>query len=462
MRKPLIVLLDADEPSKALLLQRGFDVQELSDPGDLVRSFRDRPPDIVVVGASGGPTRDELEIALQVRGWHRSVPLLLLTARSSEERAITALRAGISDYLKHPVSPEALVASVSRCLAGARAAPAGVLGAAAGDLATDAMVGESRVMREVRARISKVAATDSTVLITGETGTGKELAAGLIHRSSRRRARPLTCINCAAIPDSLVESELFGYERGAFTGAHAAHEGQLQLAGGGTVLLDEIGDMSPYAQAKLLRAIETRVVHRLGGSRSETLDIRVIAATNQDLDRLVTEGKFRKDLYYRLKVVQVHMPPLRERRQDIGPLVEHCLRELNERLGSRITGLTSDALEDLVGYDWPGNVRELKNLLEGLAVEVPAGAIGRPDLPPPFRRLSRLSGTTPGAEGKAGERERVLSALLRANWNKCRAAEHLHWSRMTLYRKIAKYQIATGGAGQAPADVTAGRAVTDG
>jgi DNA-binding NtrC family response regulator len=465
MRKPSIVLLDADEHSKVLLLQHGFDVHGLSDSGDLIRSFRHRPPDIVIVGGSGDATRDELEIAQHVRRWHRSVPLLLLTARSSEERAITALRAGVSDYLKHPVSPEELVASVYRCLAGTRAGtPTGPLRTAADRLPMDAMVGDSRAMREVRARISKVAATDSTVLITGETGTGKELAAGLIHRGSRRRQHPLTCINCAAIPDSLVESELFGYERGAFTGAHAAHEGQLQLAGGGTVLLDEIGDMTPYAQAKLLRAIETRVVHRLGGSRSETLDIRVIAATNQDLDRLVTEGRFRKDLYYRLKVVQIHMPPLRERRQDIGPLVEHCVQELNARLGTGITGVTSDALDDLVSHDWPGNVRELKNLLEGLAVDVPAGAICRRDLPPELRGLSRVPGTTPDAEDEASERERVLSALLHANWNKCRAAEHLRWSRMTLYRKIAKYQITTGGAGQAQggAAVTARHAVTDG
>jgi two-component system response regulator HydG/two-component system response regulator AtoC len=295
-------------------------------------------------------------------------------------------------------------------------------------------------MRKINVYISKVASTDSTVLITGESGTGKELVAELIHRNSPRQQKPFLRINCAAIPDSLLESELFGYERGAFTGAHAFKEGQLKLADRGTVFLDEIGDMSPCAQAKVLRAIENREVQRLGGKGSTPLDIRLLAATNQDLEQLVAEGKFRKDLYFRLSVARIQLPSLRDRKEDIPLLFDHYIAELNRRFGLKVEGFTEEALAYLLDYDWPGNVRELKNLLEATFVNLPSRRIGIMDLPEPFRQRSRQ------AEGPLpDERERVLSALVSTQWSRRKAAEQLHWSRMTLYRKMLKYDLIRGG-----------------
>lgn len=302
------------------------------------------------------------------------------------------------------------------------------------------MLGESASMQAIKRYIARVACTDSNTLITGETGTGKELVAELIHENSARHHKPFLCINCAAIPDGLLESELFGYERGAFTGAHAVKEGQLQLAQGGTIFLDEIGDMSPYAQAKILRAIESRQVQRLGGKRSIPLDIRVIAATNQDLEALMAEGKFRKDLYFRLNVARIDLPPLRDRREDILLLCESYLREWNRRLGLAVEGFTQDALAFLLHYDWPGNVRELKNLLEATFINLTSRRIAFMDLPEPFRqRLRQTEGLS------QSERERVLSALFSTQWNMSKAAQQLHWSRMTLYRKMTKYRIVKGG-----------------
>jgi transcriptional regulator with PAS, ATPase and Fis domain len=304
------------------------------------------------------------------------------------------------------------------------------------------MIGESRSLRSILASIAKAASTESTVLITGETGTGKELAAELIQYNSARRAKPLVGINCAAIPDTLLESELFGYERGAFTGAHAAFEGKLQRAEGGTVLFDEIGDMTPYAQAKLLRVIETREADRLGSTRSLRLNIRIVAATNLELEALLAQGRFRKDLYYRLNVVRIHLTPLRERREDIRPLIQHYLALLNERMGTRVSGVAVGALETAMRYDWPGNVRELKNVLEAVMVGHPYGIITPARLPHYLREsVSTGASGTAGTAVDSTERDRVLSALFETNWNKCKAAKQLHWSRMTLYRKMAKYDI---------------------
>lgn len=291
-------------------------------------------------------------------------------------------------------------------------------------------------MREIKAYIGKVALTNSIVLITGETGTGKELVAELIHNNSLRQEMPFVCLNCAAIPDGLLESELFGYEKGAFTGAYSNKDGMLKLADGGTVFFDEIGDMSPFAQAKVLRAIESKTVYRLGGMRNISLDVRVIAATNQDLDHSVAEGKFRKDLYFRLNVARIHIPPLRDRKEDIILLLDYYIQELNRQFGLNVEGFDEEALDYLLCYDWPGNVRELKNLLEAIFISLPSRRITLLDMPKPFRRHLKDTEGLP-----QNERDRLLAALFSTNWNKSKAAQKLHWSRMTLYRKMAKYQI---------------------
>jgi len=297
------------------------------------------------------------------------------------------------------------------------------------------MIGESPSIREIKSSISKVAATDCNVLVTGETGTGKELVAELIHKNSRRAEGPLICLNCAAIPDTLTESELFGYERGAFTGAYAAYEGKLKQADGGTVLLDEIGDMSLSAQAKLLRLLDKKPIQRVGGRRDVTIDLRVIAATNQDLEGLMAVGKFRRDLYYRLNVAHISLPPLRARKEDLPLLLRHFIGELNAQLTKQVRGISRELVERLLQYDWPGNIRELKNLTEACLLSLTAGVIELAHIPEQYR--TKLPGCS------IDEKASILSALFSTKWNKSKTAQKLHWSRMTLYRKLAKYHILT-------------------
>ena len=240
----------------------------------------------------------------------------------------------------------------------------------------------------------------------------------------------------AALPDTLVENELFGHDRGAFTGAFGAQDGKLIAANGGTVFLDEIGDVSLPAQAKLLRAIENKSVHRVGGTRNVQLDMRIIAATNQNLERAADEGQFRSDLYYRLNVIRVRLPPLRERAEDIPLLVNRYLRQFNREMGRSVRGLSSRAIETLCAYDWPGNVRELRNVIEALLANLAPETTGIVDVPPEIMRQLAFAVGAP-----TSERERLLQALTASNWNKSKAASQLHWSRMTLYRKMHQHNL---------------------
>ena len=298
------------------------------------------------------------------------------------------------------------------------------------------MIGNSDSMRAIKSYIARVAHADSTVLITGETGTGKELVAESIHAQSRRSSEPMICINCSAMPDGLVESELFGHDRGAFTGAVAAKAGKFELANGGILFLDEIGEMSPGTQSKLLRCIENKTVYPLGAKDTVPLDLRIIAATNQDPEALIAEGRFREDLYYRLNVARLHVPPLRERREDILDLIANGIRKLNLKFNRNVQGLEKEAENLLLRYDWPGNVRELMNVLEGAFINMPDQRIGKVDLPAYFNSKLAQSQHLP-----SDERKRILAALLDTNWNKSATAAKLRWSRMTLYRKIEKYHI---------------------
>jgi DNA-binding NtrC family response regulator len=445
MKKPAVLLAVTDEAIRqsvrGVLFRHGYEVIESSvNPGDF-RSLRHRRPDLVIIGPSPDAPRRGVEVAREIRQDDRRVPLILIVPNSSEELAIAALRAGINDYFKYPFTPEELAAAIVRCLSQFPPREVSVRHETTAPDPVDSprMIGESLAMREVHAYARKVAPADVNVLITGETGTGKELTAELIHRNSPRCHKPFVPINCAAIPDSLMESELFGYEKGAFTGAHGRKEGTLKLAEGGTVFFDEIGDMSQYAQAKILRVIEGKEVHRLGGRDSIPLDVRFIAATNQDLDLLVRESKFRKDLYFRINVARIHLPPLRDRKEDILTLTGHYIRECNHQLGREVLGFTDEALQSLLRYDWPGNVRELRNLVEAVFINLPSRTISFLDLPVQFQRRLRETDGLP-----QDERERVLSALLATNWNKSQAAQNLHWSRMTLYRKMVKYRLSGG------------------
>jgi DNA-binding NtrC family response regulator len=470
MKRTNVAILGVDEPLcseiAGALLREKLSVLTPSGPAELFQLLQHRSVQVLVLGWTSSGVCDGIEVARAARRAAPDVPVILLTTTSTEERAIAALRAGVADYLRPPFAPETIVKAVQQQLApevttGGRAQVEGRL------VGGDRIVMVDPSMRRLERYLARLAVADCPVLISGETGTGKELTAQLIHDNSPRRQRALTCINCAAIPDTLVESELFGYERGAFTGAHGARAGALEAANGGTVLLDEIGEMTPCAQAKLLRVIETREVQRLGGRRAVPLDIRLLAATNQDLEALVAVGRFRKDLYYRLNVARVHLPPLRERRGDIVALVRHFCRQLGLDAAE---DPADPALQAFLRHDWPGNVRELRNVLEAASIASPSGRLSLRDLPPQLwppatpavapGAPSAAPASGPATASPAGpplstERDRLLSALSLTNWNKSQAAARLQWSRMTLYRKLAKYGITSGDHGSRTGDAAA-------
>jgi DNA-binding NtrC family response regulator len=394
-------------------------------------------PSLTLYISSSRSTSKGVKMIADIRKTDKSVPVILITDQSSESLAIAALRAGVNDYIKVPFSDRELLESCRRLIQDKMSTDSVAVEMDMLPPPPDRlMIGNSHSMQEIKSFIVKVAKTDSTVLITGETGTGKEIAAELIHRYSNRKARPFICINCAALPETLVESELFGHERGAFTGAVATRRGKLEIAGGGTLLLDEIGDMPLPAQAKILRSIENKKIFHLGGRRSIRIDARVIAATNQDLKKLMAEGKFRKDLFYRLNVAQIDLPPLRDRKDDIPHLVKYAVSELNRRFGTDVEDLCQASLKSLYRYHWPGNVRELFNCIESSFISLPTRKTRFIELPKRIKKQLKIE-----VRDCHLERNQILETLMDSKWNKSKAAKKLNWSRMTLYRKIDKYNI---------------------
>ena len=386
---------------------------------DLGVSLEPLDAQVVVVLQSGG---DSIAGLPAIRRRFDAIPLIVIAEPGSEALAIDAFRGGADDYLAAPVSPAALAASLARVRPKKPGAGA-------------TLIGESEAMVNLRAVIRRIGATPCSVLIEGETGTGKDVVARLLHEASPRAAQPFVTINCSAVPDTLFESELFGYERGAFTGAQAASAGRLQAGNGGTIFLDEVGELGLTLQPKLLRAIDQREVQRLGGRRHETIDVRWVAATNRNLQQSVRDGVFRADLFYRLNVYSLVIPPLRERPEDILILARAFLAEIGPTYARGAAAFTDEALVRLVGYDWPGNVRQLRNVVESSLLNAETDAIGPAALPAAVRGVD-VSMPTP-----AVERVRVVEALRAAGGNKSEAAQRLRWSRMTLYRKLARHRI---------------------
>jgi DNA-binding NtrC family response regulator len=362
------------------------------------------------------------------------VPVLLVAWVSSESLAISAIKEGVADYFRPPVDLSEVAAVASRIALTSLPSQERTAAGSDADRRCRPIIGESIVMKSLRSWLLRVAQRDCNTLILGETGTGKDLIAEALHTNSPRRKRPFVSVNCAAIPDTLLESELFGYERGAFTGANSTTSGKIQQAHEGTIFFDEIGELTPSAQAKVLRVMESKQIQRLGGKATISVNVRIVAATNQDLLRLVSEQRFRKDLYFRLNVAKIQLPSLRERREDIRPLLEHFVQLYNRQTGASVEGFTEGALDWLVGYDWPGNVRELKNSVESLFIDPPHPRID-------VCHLCLHSQSFQQAGGFLAERDQLLDALKTTRWNKSRAAEKLHWSRMKIYRKMTKYKI---------------------
>lgn len=441
MQKLTLLIVSLDEILRQDLQQRlvgnGFKVIETACRTEALRIFEKKKPALIIIYSTRKDPEDELRLVEILRKKDRDIPVILITIHSSEAKVIAALRAGVDDYFKLPFPTDEVLVSVRRLITGdASASPTETKEEKNPAADNPPFIGKSRPMGEVKLYLYKVAKSDSTVLITGETGTGKELAAKIIHYRSPRSPKPLVCVNCAALPDNLIESELFGYDRGAFTGAFATQPGKFELAAGGTVFLDEIGDMSSHAQAKILRSIENKKIYHLGGKQDIRLDARIIAATNRNPEHLLAQGVFREDLFYRLNVARVHLPPLRERRGDIPRLVNHAIQRLNSKFGRDVKALTDESMSCLYRYKWPGNVRELFNCMEATFISMPSREMHYIELPKNLQKQLQWDETD-----AKDERNLILNALLETKWNKSSAAQKLNWSRMTLYRKIEKYNI---------------------
>jgi DNA-binding NtrC family response regulator len=383
--------------------------------------------DIILPGMTG------LEVLDKARSLTPPRPVILITAYATVDTAVEALRRGAFDYVQKPLSLKDLQFRVRRALA-RPLSPTRIAESCPNDL-----IGDSPVMTAVRRRIADAAATASNVLITGESGTGKELVARAIHNASSRRASPLVAVNCAAIPEHLFESQLFGHTRGAFTGAVRTNPGLLLMANRGTLFLDEIGELSPSLQVKLLRVIEDRAVLALGAIRPVSTDVRIIASTNRDLPREVTAGRFREDLFYRLKVIHITLPPLREHPEDIPVIVEHLIRRLSVRLAMDVVGITDDALGMLTRHCWKGNVRELEHVIESAMVAGKAGMITPDHLPSDLGPSPAEAGAPLNLKQavRGFERQLVLDVLAISNHDKREAARRLGLSLTSLYRKLA-------------------------
>jgi DNA-binding NtrC family response regulator len=446
----VLIVEDEDNARKGYeqLLQRwGCDVLGVGTAEEALARFASYQPDTLIADVEL-PGMNGLDLLKQLGPELYDVPAIIITGKGSEERAVAAIEAGAFWYIEKPLKGPVLHALLDRALGKARDArqlavlqrqlrEAGRLGE---------LVGGSKVMQEVMRIVEMAAPSSASVLITGETGSGKEIVARTIHKLSPRTTGPFVAINCSAIPETLMESEIFGHERGAFTGAAERRIGCFELADCGTLLLDEIGEMPAPTQAKLLRVLEDHKVRRLGSKSETPVDVRVLAATNKDPDQAVGSGQLRQDLYFRLNVFHIHLPPLRDHKDDIPLLVEHILRDVNAKHGKHVRGVGAEVLDIFMGHTWPGNIRELRNVLERASIMCEKDLITRACLPGEFGRTaakgpSDLSSIKfpVGTTVDAVERELILQTLGATGNNKTRAAELLGISLKTLHNKLKEY-----------------------
>ena len=447
--EPLRIVVVDDEPAQpeligGFLAKQGHEVFPAASGAEALAHVKDRQVDLVLsdcrMPGMSGP-----ELLLGIRAVNPEVPLILMTAYGTVETAVQAMKDGAADYLTKPLDLEELLLRLARVAEQSR------LRSEVRDLQArlverhrlEGIIGESGRMQEVLALAKRVAPSNATVLIRGESGTGKELIARAIHFNSPRAGGPLVNLNCAALPEQLLESELFGHEKGAFTGAVAQRKGRFERADGGSIFLDEIGDLSPALQVKLLRVLQERQFERVGGNKTIGANVRVMAATHRDLEQAMRDGTFRDDLYYRLNVVTIQIPPLRERREDIPLLLEHFLRKFAEKNRRDVTGLTAAARDALLKYDYPGNVRELENIIERAVLLCRGRVIDLEDLPATVRPGRRgpsepLPKDLPGVLADI-ERQAIESALERTGGIQTQAAEALGISERVLRYKMKKY-----------------------
>jgi two-component system response regulator FlrC len=432
---PILIVEDDQDLREALrdtLRLAGYETLDASDGRAALAVLEKRKVGLVVTDVQMHPM-DGHALLREIKSAYPYVPVLLMTAYGMIDKAVEAMRAGACTYLTKPFEPDSLLAEVARYMLSAQP----VNGAE--------MVAEDPRMVELLGLARKVAATTATILLTGESGCGKEVMARFIHRHSPRADKPFVAINCAAIPENLLESTLFGYEKGAFTGAGQSHAGKFEQAQGGTLLLDEVSEMPMPLQAKLLRVLQEREVERVGGHKAIPLDIRIIATSNRDMGEVVARGNFREDLYYRLNVFPLELPPLRERPLDIVPLARHLIGRLGGALGRSGISLPSEAAEQLTRYAWPGNIRELENVIQRAMILSPGDTLETEYLLLP---KSELAVPQPGKAVAAGgavdmktlERAHILEVLASVGSSRKRAAEKLGMSERTLRYKLQQYR----------------------
>jgi len=457
------------EALSLLLEERGYEPLT-AEGGEAALALLEREEALLVLSDVAMPGMDGISLVERLHKNRPELPVIMISAHGDLETAVRAVRAGAYDYLLKPVEEERLFHTMERALEFSRLrSDYGVLREeASGDLE---MVGQSGAMKRLREEIERAAPSESRILILGENGTGKEMVARLIHEKSRRRDRAFVKVNSAAIPKDLIESELFGHEAGAFTGATKPRKGKFEQADGGTLFLDEIGDMAPDAQAKLLRVLSTGELERVGGSRSIPFDVRLLAASNRDLPEEIRQGRFREDLFHRISVIPIRVPALRERERDVELLAEHFLKQFSAAVGRAVPRLQPEAKALLLRHRWPGNVRELRNLMERISIMHPGGSLSGTELesflgwPPTSASRAGVKEEGESGPGKAGgsrsgARTEKLKALLReeerdmirvvleeCGWNVSLAAQKLGIDRASLHRKMRRLGIDRPGRG---------------
>ena len=445
--EPFRILVIDDEPTQlelvgGFLRKQGFEVVAAASGRAAVARFKQEPFDLVLTDQRM-PDLSGLDVLDAVRAASPETAVVIMTAYGTIETAVSAVKAGAADYLAKPLNLDELLHRIHQIQDRRRLLTENreLRAALAERHRVEGIIGESGAMQEMLSVVRRVAPSDATVLIRGESGTGKELIARALHYASPRAARPLVKVNCAALAESLLEAELFGHEKGAFTGAVTARKGRFELADGGSLFLDEIGDLPPHLQVKLLRVLQEREFERVGSSRPIKVDVRLLAATHRNLEALVREGQFRDDLYYRINVVTIQLPPLRERREDVPMLIDHFLRAFADKNGKSIRGLTREAREALLRYDYPGNVRELENLIERAVVLTRDDVIDLTDLPLTLEAQAAEpesgAGLVAAVEGL--ERRMIREALAKADGIQTRAAELLGIGERVLRYKLKKY-----------------------
>ncbi len=444
-RKEKILIVDDEKIVRESLFhwfeEDGYFVDTAEDGETALRKFDKDKFDLLLVDMKM-PGISGLDLLKKVKEIDKETIVILITAFASVPSAITALKDGAYDYVTKPVDPDELAHIVQKALEqkALKVENIHLKENIEEIIRPDNLIGESNQMKKIFELIHTVASTDTTVMIRGESGTGKELVAKAIHINSTRKYFPIVPVNCGALAETLLESELFGHEKGAFTGAQFKRKGKFEMADGGTIFLDEVGSVSTKMQIELLRVIESKQFSRVGGNQLISSDFRVITATNESLEELVKQGKFREDLYYRLNVFSIVVPPLRERRADIPILAYYFLNKFTTMMNKPIKNISKEAIDFLVNYDWPGNVRELENAIERAVVVGKKNAIEVPDLP--FHVSSNSFVLDNGEKSlSAMEKKYIIKILEENNWNITRSAHVLEIDRVTLYNKISKYNL---------------------